>query len=264
MRYLRPDELRTDDDRFIHGHDPDPATLPRNDLYHATIEYRYNLMVREFTSLLPPPARITDVGCAQGNIGLKLAERGYSVVLADRHWTMLDYGRRKREGGDVQYASTWAETLPFRSHGFDGMVAAEVIEHLTRPDDLLQECRRVLKPGGILLLTTPNAEYLMNKLPTYSKAREMRPEQLPPDESGHVFFFTLEEIRATLTGLGFEILRAYAFSTPVQSGHLKTRYLLGGVPAGIRDSMDEGLRNILPAFALRTLCHELLIAARRK
>jgi len=49
-----------------------------------------------------------------------------------------------------------AEKLRFRENSFDVAVAAAVIEHVDSPDRMLSECHRVLKPNGILILTTPN------------------------------------------------------------------------------------------------------------
>lgn len=50
---------------------------------------------------------------------------------------------------------------PFKKESFDSIVAGEIIEHLKRPFDFLCECRRILKKGGLLILTTPNARMLM-------------------------------------------------------------------------------------------------------
>lgn len=57
-----------------------------------------------------------------------------------------------------------AQDMPFRSNTFDTVVAGEVIEHLENPEKFLKEARRVLKRGGILIMTTPNKKSLINRI----------------------------------------------------------------------------------------------------
>ena len=57
-----------------------------------------------------------------------------------------------------------AQSMPFKEASFDSIVAGELIEHLDRPWDFLEEAYRVLRPGGHLLITTPNKEAWLNKL----------------------------------------------------------------------------------------------------
>jgi SAM-dependent methyltransferase len=52
-----------------------------------------------------------------------------------------------------------ANHLPFQFNTFDAVVAGEIIEHLEQPLEFLRVCRRVLKPGGLLVLSTPNPYY---------------------------------------------------------------------------------------------------------
>jgi ubiquinone/menaquinone biosynthesis C-methylase UbiE len=61
------------------------------------------------------------------------------------------------------------ENIPFRSQSFDGVLFSEVLEHTTNPQGAISEIRRILKPGGLLLLTTPNRNsiplnYFLNPL----------------------------------------------------------------------------------------------------
>jgi len=50
--------------------------------------------------------------------------------------------------------------LPFADDGFDAVACIDGIEHLERPFDFVRECRRILRPGGVLLLSTPNISAL--------------------------------------------------------------------------------------------------------
>lgn len=60
---------------------------------------------------------------------------------------------------DVCFQCHEAENLPFQSHSFDLITSFETIEHLDRPEDFLNEIKRVLKPGGTIILSCPNDPY---------------------------------------------------------------------------------------------------------
>ncbi|MEU3455198.1 methyltransferase domain-containing protein [Micromonospora sp. NPDC006766] len=55
-------------------------------------------------------------------------------------------------------------SLPFRAGSFAGLVTGELIEHVYDPVALLRECHRVLAPGGLLVLTTPNLATVQDRL----------------------------------------------------------------------------------------------------
>jgi len=89
-----------------------------------------------------------------------------------------------------------AHPLPFRDSTFDGLFAGELVEHLPDPVAGVDEFRRVLKPGGTLVLTTPNRLRLANVVD-----RSERPYS--PD---HLSELSYDEARDLLRGHGFTIL----------------------------------------------------------
>ena len=86
-----------------------------------------------------------DVGCRDGFWSDKLKAQGYAVTSVD---VETDY-----PGALIVDAN---QQLPFAGSSFDLIWCSEVIEHLTNPEFTLSEFKRVLRPGGQLLLTTPN------------------------------------------------------------------------------------------------------------
>lgn len=98
-----------------------------------------------------------DVGCRDGYWSEKLKARGYTVVSCDL---------------DPQYPGAVTlnanQRLPFGDSEFDLVWCSEVIEHLLDPGFTVAEFKRILKPGGALLMTTPNQGFwlfqLMEKL----------------------------------------------------------------------------------------------------
>lgn len=115
--------------------------------FNAYVAARYKQVVK----LIPIKAkRILDIGCGDGVL-LSLIKRGrlYGVDLDQKS---LDYAATRVK---AQLEKAPAEKLPFKNNYFDTVVATEIIEHLSHPKQMLTETRRVLKPDGRLIITTP-------------------------------------------------------------------------------------------------------------
>lgn len=94
--------------------------------------------------------RILDIGCGDGVL-LSRIKIG-KLYGVDLDQSSLNYAARMVKAKLVRGS---AESLPFRPNYFDVVVATEIIEHLLHPTKLLAEARRVLKPAGRFILTTP-------------------------------------------------------------------------------------------------------------
>ena len=95
-----------------------------------------------------------DLGCGSGvylEVLGKICERVTALDLAGAYVRQALAQHPAADG--VQGSAT---SLPFRAESFDVVLATEVIEHLVRPTVLLDEVQRVLRPGGVAVLTTPN------------------------------------------------------------------------------------------------------------
>ena len=101
-------------------------------------------------------ARILDAGCGSGRNMVELARFG-SVTGIELSQTSVEIAR-SRGAGEVLAGSVLE--MPFADDSFDLAVSLDVIEHLDEDADALRELRRVVAPGGSLLVTVPAYEWL--------------------------------------------------------------------------------------------------------
>ncbi|MBB4944023.1 SAM-dependent methyltransferase [Streptosporangium album] len=100
-------------------------------------------------------ARVLDVGCGAGHYAAELLARGAEVVGVDGSSTLLDHARARVGERAELHLHDLEKPLDFAADAsFDGAVCALVFHHLTRRTQLLGELRRVLRPGGWLLVST--------------------------------------------------------------------------------------------------------------
>ncbi|GAA3835269.1 hypothetical protein GCM10023083_79330 [Streptomyces phyllanthi] len=103
----------------------------------------------------------------------------------------------------------------FGSATADAVLFSEVIEHLVDPDDALDELRRVLRPGGHLMLSTPNLAAWYNRAlllagvqPVFSEVSLRAIHGRPGREVvGHLRLYTARALREFVTAAGFEVVR---------------------------------------------------------
>lgn len=137
------------------------ARADGKDAYFRLHRHRYAMTL---AALEPPPAHVLEVGVTPGQFTQLLVESGYRVSGVD-----LDPTKRQslwqRLGVEVRQVNLEHEPVPFPDGSFDSVVFCEVIEHLVySPLPVLRELRRVLVPGGKLVITTPNELYAKSRL----------------------------------------------------------------------------------------------------
>lgn len=104
------------------------------------------------------PATTLDIGCGRGFLLDQLAQRGLTGLTGMDVFDEVPSGPFAYVRGDV------TKPLPLPDASVEVVVAGEIIEHVPNPDDLVREIRRVLVPGGMLVLSTPNLVSWANRI----------------------------------------------------------------------------------------------------
>lgn len=100
---------------------------------------------------------VLDVGCNTGYGTILLADVGRRVVGVDVSARAIQAAREAAPDGRPEFLAIDGLSLPFADASFDLVTSFQVIEHVREPTPYLREIARVLRPGGTVVLTTPNA-----------------------------------------------------------------------------------------------------------
>jgi SAM-dependent methyltransferase len=140
-----------------------------------------------FVAAIGRGKRVLDLGCRSGALTQHFLE-GNAVVGLDVDVAALE---KAAVLGIEPVQANVEEPLPFEEGSFDAVVAGELFEHLQFPDALVSEIRRVLRPGGVLVGSVPNAFRVQSRL----RFLRGRP---PEDDPTHLRMFSPAAMRELL------------------------------------------------------------------
>lgn len=172
-------------------------------------------------------ARVLDLGTGWGTFLVVLAPRVREIVGLDfsRKAVATCATRIRRLGlGNVRLLRSDATRTGLREASFDVVLAADLLEHLypDQTESALDECRRVLKPGGRLVVWTPHRGHVIEHL----RARTFLLRRDP----SHVDYTSLDRIRDLVLARGFSIEKAYYTESHVPVLRSLERSLMSWVP----------------------------------
>jgi len=176
--------------------------------------YRQAEMLADLLAALPAPARILDVGCGDGFATSVAARRNDVHHFVGLDWSAPSLAQAAARGVTVVRAGLDAP-LPVRSGSVDVVIMSEVIEHLVDTDSAVEEAHRVLRPGGSLLLSTPNLAAWYNRgllvlgiQPVFSEVSLRSVFGRPGSQvAGHLHMFTRRALVEFLAAYGLECVR---------------------------------------------------------
>ncbi|WP_371823310.1 bifunctional 2-polyprenyl-6-hydroxyphenol methylase/3-demethylubiquinol 3-O-methyltransferase UbiG [Paracoccus sp. Z118] len=179
--------------------DPDGKFKPLHMLNPTRLDYVTAQIAAEFSRDLHGPRpfeglRLLDIGCGGGLMAEPMARLGATVTGADAADGNIAVARLHAEqsGLEIDYRATTAEALVTENRTFDVVLALEIVEHVAEPQDFVTTCARLLRPGGLLVMSTLNrtpqsfaaailgAEWVMRWLPkgTHDWNRFIKPAEL--------------------------------------------------------------------------------------
>jgi ubiquinone/menaquinone biosynthesis C-methylase UbiE len=255
-------------------------------------EMRYDLVAAEVRRHLPPGGAVLDVGCGSALVADRILDLDGFYVGMDFGGHQTRYAAKKLADSDgslrAAVGQSQGEALPFKDATFDVVVMSEVIEHLLQPELAVWEVARVLRPGGVFVMTTNNASEVPLKSPLvhpfawlekavgadHPRLISLRPWVWPepivdptPGSEGHVYLphthHIQAETRALFGAAGLDTFRWSTFEFPppqsATSQWLDRRGELG------RRAVD-----VVEAVATRTPivdrlgCHLFMLARKRR
>ncbi len=237
----------------------------RNDLrevWDSSIEphmfHQYQNQLQLYRSIVAKygARTVLDVGCAQATLAMLLAEDGYQVTAVDIRAQFLEYAKTRYERGDIRFVAGNVFEIPDLGN-FDMIFASQIIEHLVYPAEFLRKLAAFARPGGILVVSTPNHDYFRNRLPSYRELGEpsmYEHRQYSAGGGDHFFAYTEEEVRDAAREAGLEVLEAIYFETPWISGHFLVRYVHGVVPTSVLRFLDRVTLRIVRKKSAHQLC----------
>lgn len=188
---------------------------------------------------------ILDLGCGYGELIGAFSELGLQTWGVDVSSQVLEAAKFRAKSANIIKIDLVCDRLPFKDKFFDIVTACEVVEHLKDDDNLFGEAYRVIKPGGLFLVTTPTDGSLFGKIF----------ENFVPDDPTHINKHLEKYWTSKITNVGFRVeeLRAISFFGFPPLELVRNFFRKFGLPVSVSPVF----------FPIRTLCSTLFIVARR-
>lgn len=223
--------------------------------YLAEVDRRYRKYLGILGGLNGAPGVLLDAGCGPGNF-LRAAQRSgwaaYGVEMSEKA------AARARDLGLVVETARLEDTR-WPDHRFDVITLWDLIEHLDSPRRAIEVVHRKLRPGGLLLLETPDEDFVMRRIVLAARRLSGGRADLSryfyyPD---HRFYFSERTLTALLIRAGFQIVRVSRDVTTISKARLKIspstfplkRIVLGVMPVSFGILSRLGLGNKLIVLA---------------
>ncbi|HVY08668.1 MAG TPA: methyltransferase domain-containing protein [Mycobacteriales bacterium] len=253
-------------------------------------EMRYRLVGETARAHLPAGGVVVDIGCGSALAADHLAGCDATYIGLDfggHHITSAAKRHRDAQGPlRTSFVRGDGERLPLASGSVDVVIFTEVIEHLLRPELAVWEIARVLKPGGVLVMTTNNASEMPLRFPLsdpfayvekavgfhHDKVVSHRPWIWPEPVSAHLVagdtaawvphtWHKQAETRRMFAAAGLETIRAGSFEFPPPQSRT-ARWLETRGDAGRR--LVDAIERLCQATPMvnRLGCHLFMVARR--
>ena len=189
-------------DFFMHRHDLESNQvhyIPKMTMAEYKKSYDYRIM-KKLIDLCGKGNKVLEVGCGSGFVSRLIKDNGNEVTGVDIQDSALREARKK----GLKVVKARAQALPFKDASFDVVAMPGMIEHFLETQDALAEAKRVLRPGGKLIVATPNFTSFRDRvlvifghMPAYSMHHD------------HVKFFNRRRLSQEIRKAGFRLIKTY-------------------------------------------------------
>jgi 2-polyprenyl-6-hydroxyphenyl methylase/3-demethylubiquinone-9 3-methyltransferase len=178
---------------------PPPEYEWRNDESPCSEAY-VRPAVERYLSSTPRGARVLDLGCGNGAMAGSFLGKGWDLVGVDISQSGIEYARKRWPQIRFEVGDATGDLSMLGQ--FDALYSTEVIEHIVLPRRFAQNCYRLLKPGGRLVLSTPYHGWLKNVAIAF--AGDADTHYQPLIDWGHIKFWSANTLSRLLWDAGFE------------------------------------------------------------
>jgi 2-polyprenyl-6-hydroxyphenyl methylase/3-demethylubiquinone-9 3-methyltransferase len=160
--------------------------------------------IRHLTADISAGARVMDFGCGNGSMLAFLSDCGWHLSGVDFSLSGIELARRSYPSIDFQVGDVSDPEFDHPLIGqFDLVISTEVVEHLYLPRHFARNCFRLLKPDGILVVSTPYHGYLKNIVLSLSGQMDHHWHALW--DYGHIKFWSRKTLSALFDEAGFDV-----------------------------------------------------------
>jgi 2-polyprenyl-3-methyl-5-hydroxy-6-metoxy-1,4-benzoquinol methylase len=169
-------------------------------LIEKALDYFRLSRARRVNKYVVSPAKILDIGCGNGKFVGYLIKRGFAAYGIELPGKAAD---RAAQIPQLNLKVGRLEDGDFSEDFFDGICMWHVFEHLAAPKETLQIVRKILRPGGCLIMSLPNIDSLQSRL--------FKGRWLHLDPPKHLFFLGPKDLMAQMKQLGFSLVKLRYF-----------------------------------------------------
>lgn len=172
---------------------------------------RVELIRKAIDNILGAGGVLLDIGCGDGRITDLFRDKFkylYGIDISEKF-----VNEANERGIMAKVVDININSLPYPDSFFDVILCSEVIEHIFDTDFLLQECRRVLKDKGYLVLSTPNLAAWYNRILFVFGFQPIQSEIRLKGGTGHIRVFTLKALKRLLMEYNFQIKDIFGVPT---------------------------------------------------
>lgn len=166
--------------------------------------YKFSLIKKYLPKKPNNQIRFLDLGCGEGHFCQLLKQKGYYSDYLGLEFSQEQVKKARRRGFAVRHANL-NKKIPLPDASFDIILASEILEHIYDTEFFLEEIHRILKPEGILFLTTPNIASLGSRIKLLFGIRPAAIDVRVRNTSGHIHGFTISDLKALFSDTGFTV-----------------------------------------------------------